>query len=360
MRTVVVELPRPYPVLIGEAASAALIERLEALHPKVSPSAWALVSDARVEALHGRRLRRSLAAWGAPAATVLLPEREAAKTWEVAGEAVRRLAQADLDRDALVVALGGGSVGDVAGFAAGVFLRGVDLVNVPTTFLACVDASVGGKTGVNLPEAKNLAGVFHQPRAVVVDLAFLATLPESGWRDGWAETVKIAITSDPRLFELLERAGPARDTDLVREVVERACRAKARIVALDEREDGARKVLNFGHTVGHAIEAAGGFVRWSHGEAVALGISCALELGVRLGVTAPAMAERCRGLLRRCGLPVEGSGFAPEDLHPFLARDKKREAGRTVVLLTVDLGRPILRALPPGDADLDAAIRAIA
>jgi 3-dehydroquinate synthase len=360
LRTVTVDVGGGYPVWVRRGGCAEAGALLGSLAPPLLPSAWAVASDRRVERLHGLTLRRGLAGWGEPAVTLRLPERERAKTWGVAGRALRRLAAAALDRQALVVCLGGGSVGDVGGFLAGTYLRGIAFVNVPTTLLAMVDAAIGGKTGVNLPEGKNLAGVFHQPRAVIVDLDLLATLPAPEWRNGWAEMIKIAITSDPELFERLESDERIREPGALDAVVERACRAKATIVSADERESGPRRVLNFGHTVGHAIEAAGGFARMSHGESVALGIACALELGVRLGVTAPALAERCRALLQRFGLPIGGSGFGPEELAPFLKRDKKIEAGSTSVLLTVEIGQPILRRLVPGDPDLDEAIRSIA
>ncbi len=360
LATARVETARPYPVWITRGGSRRAADLLTELDPPLTPSGWALVSDERVSALHGSALRSGLAAWGDPLVVLALPERERAKTWETAGQALRGLAQAGLERGGAVVCLGGGSVGDLGGFLAAVYARGLSFVNVPTTLLAVVDASIGGKTGVNLPEGKNLAGVFHQPRAVLVDLDLLATLPAPEWRNGWAEVIKIAITSDPPLVELLESGAPREDPAALERAVERACRAKAAIVSADEREAEGRKVLNFGHTVGHAIEAAGGYARWSHGESVALGIACELELGVRLGVTPAAVARRATALLESYGLPVRGSGFGPEDLEPFLRRDKKQERGKANVLLTVQMGRPILRRLPPGHPDLREAIRSVA
>jgi 3-dehydroquinate synthase len=363
-RTVVVRTPAPHPVVLGRGAAARAAAVLAGLEAPLAPRPWALVTDEAVLALHGAALRAGLAGWPAPAATVLLPRGEEGKTWEAAGSALRRLARAGLGRDAAVICLGGGAVGDAGGFVAAVFLRGVAHVNVPTTLLAAVDAAVGGKTGVDLPEGKNLAGAFHQPRAVLVDPDLLATLPPREWRSGWAEVIKIGVTSDPELLDLLERAAPdaggAVPPDVLEDAVERACRAKAAVVGADEREADARRILNFGHTVGHAIEAAGGFARWRHGEAVALGMACVLELGVRTRVTPPAFAERVRRLLERYGLPVSGAGYGPEDLAPFLLRDKKVQAGEPVVVLTAGAGRPILRRFSPGDPDLHAAIRSVA
>jgi 3-dehydroquinate synthase len=360
LATVPVETVAPYPVWItrGGLRRAGALGR--ELAPPLAPSGWALVSDARVAALHAPALLDGLADWGEPVAQVLLPEGEDAKTWDALGGLLRRLAQAGLKRSGAVVTLGGGSIGDAGGLAAALYARGVALVQAPTTLLAMVDASIGGKTGVDLPEGKNLAGAFHQPRAVLVDLTVLDSLPSAEWRNGWAEIIKIAITSDPELFELLERTAPPVSTQVLERAVERACRAKAAIVAADEREAGLRKVLNFGHTVGHAIEAAGGYARWGHGEAVALGIACELDLGVRLGVTPRALAARGIGLLERYGLPVRGAGFGPRELEPFLRRDKKNERGETAVMLTVQMGNPILRRLPPGHPQLREAILAIA
>ncbi|MBA2565227.1 MAG: 3-dehydroquinate synthase [Gemmatimonadetes bacterium] len=359
-RVVTVATAVGYPVLIGRGIAGRAAELLAGRGGLTAPRAWALATDGRVSGLHAATLLRGLDSWGGPAETLLLPERERAKTWDVAGEALRRLAAREIGRDGLLVAFGGGAVGDAAGFVAGTYLRGIGFLNAPTTLLAMVDAAVGGKTGLNLPEGKNLVGVFHQPRAVLADLELLATLPEEEWRNGWAETIKIAITSEPALFRLLEATGPSREHPFVEEAVVRACRAKATIVAADEREAGLRRVLNFGHTAGHAVEAAGHFERFSHGQSVALGISWALELGVRLGVTAPSLAGRCRELLERFGLPVRGAGFPPDELLPFLRRDKKAYGGEVAVVLTVDIGKPILRRLPPADADLREALRSIA
>lgn len=348
-----------YPVWITRGGVPRAAELLEALDPPLRPPAWALLTDERVSALHSAALREGLAGWPAPAMVHALPA-DGAKTWDAAGLALRRLAAAGVGRDGALVCLGGGAVGDAGGFVAGTYLRGVDFVNVPTTLLAVVDAAIGGKTGLDLPEGKNLVGVFHQPRAVLADLDLLSTLPAPAWREGWAEVIKIALICDRALVEGLEAWGPEPAGRNLLAAVERAVRAKAAIVAADEREAGPRRILNFGHTVGHALEAAGGYRRWSHGEAVALGMACALELGVRLDVTPPPLAARARALLRRFGLPTEGAGLEPADLGPFLARDKKAREGELVLVLIREIGKPILRRLAPGHPALDAAIRAVA
>jgi 3-dehydroquinate synthase len=358
-RTIRVACGTGYPIWITRGGVTVAGGLLASLDPPLQGSTWALVSDPVVAALHGVPLRRGLADWTARAA-VLLPAGEEAKTWHVAGDALRRLTASGLDRDGVLVCLGGGSVGDVGGFLAGLYLRGIAFVNVPSTLLAMVDASIGGKTGVNLPEGKNLAGLFHHPRAVLIDLELLATLPAPEWRNGWAEIVKVAITSDAALFKLLETHGPSTEEGVLDRCVERACSVKAAVVSADERDAGPRQILNFGHTVGHAIEAAGGYARHSHGEAVALGMACALELGVRLRVTPEPVALRCRELIERLGLPLAGSGFAPDELAPFLLRDKKAGRGRLAVVLTVEIGNSIIRRLLPDDPDLEGAIRSVA
>ena len=256
------------------------------------------------------------------------------------------------DRNACFVALGGGVVGDITGFASASVLRGVEFVQVPTTLLAMVDASVGGKTGINLPEGKNLVGAFHQPRAVVIDLDFLKTLPARETRAGWAEIIKTAAIRDAALFrrisrqrqELLKgRPGPLGD------VVARCVRIKATVVEADERESGLRRILNFGHTLAHGIEAAQGYGGLLHGEAVSVGMVFAARLGEALGHTPPGVTDRIEELLASYGLPVGLRRGDASRILSAMARDKKRGPhGLRWVFLT-GVGRTIVvDGVPPG------------
>jgi 3-dehydroquinate synthase len=257
-----------------------------------------------------------------------LPAGEASKTLTEMGHTVEWLAKQPFDRRAAVIGVGGGATTDHAGFAAAIYLRGIPFALVPTTLLAMVDASVGGKTGVDLSAGKNLVGAFHQPRAVVADVGFLETLPDRERIAGLAEVVKCGFIADPGLLDLLERTGPALSLDEHVEIITRAVRVKADVVASDEREGGRRAILNFGHTVGHALEAASGY-ELLHGEAVALGMVAALELGAARGIGSRALADRARALLQRLGLPVDFERRLVQQVWAALAVDKKRR-GQTI------------------------------
>jgi 3-dehydroquinate synthase len=266
---------------------------------------------------------------------VLVPDGEEAKTLGTLEVVYHRLAGIPLHRDDVVVALGGGVVGDLAGFAAATWNRGVGLVQLPTTLLSQVDAAIGGKTGVNLPEGKNLVGAFHQPLAVIADTVTLATLPARERRAGLGEAVKYGFIADPVVLELLERepdAAQAGDPVVLAEVVRRGVAVKAEIVAADEREGGRRALLNYGHTVGHAIEALTGYGTYRHGEAVALGMVFAARLGERLGVSQAGLAARTVELLAALGLPTRGLLLDPAVVWEVLARDKKHRGGVRFVL----------------------------
>jgi 3-dehydroquinate synthase len=295
----------------------------------------ALVTNEPVARLYGARAGQALAGAGLDVTTITVPDGEQAKTLDVLGDLYRRLARIPLQRSDVVVALGGGVVGDLAGFAAATFNRGVALVQVPTTLLAMVDAAVGGKTGVNLPEGKNLVGAFHQPRAVVADVDVLATLGERERRAGLGEVAKYGFIADPHVLTLLERdpdGAVAGDAALIADLVARGVAVKARVVAADERESGPRMLLNYGHTVGHAIETLTAYGRYLHGEAVALGMVFAARLGERMGVTAPGLARRTVALLDRLGLPTRGAGLDPDAVWDVLTRDKKALGGVRFVL----------------------------
>ena len=268
---------------------------------------------------------------------VILDDGEQHKTLDTFGHIVDRLLRAGFSRDCVVIALGGGVVGDIAGFAAGCYQRGVPFIQVPTTLLAQVDSSVGGKTGVNHPLGKNMIGVFHQPVCVLADMATLHSLPDGELRAGLAEVVKYALITDFPFFSWLEEHAEAllaRDGEALAGAVRRCCEIKAEIVARDEREGGARALLNLGHTFGHAIEAGLGYGRWRHGEAVAAGICAAADLSRRMGWIREAELERIRRLFSRLALPTR----IPRELPParmleLMARDKKVQQGRLRLIL---------------------------
>ncbi len=307
----------------------------------------ALVSDARVHRLYGARVRRSLARAGLVAeGSLVVPAGERSKSLAAAARLYEGFAQRGLERGRPVIALGGGVVGDLAGFAAATWLRGVPLVLVPTSLLAQVDASIGGKTAVDLPTGKNLVGAFHQPRLVVIDPRVLRTLPRRHLRSGLAEVAKVGFALDAPLVRLLERnaplwragiASPAAATAL-RQVLERAVRAKLRIVTKDPREGGARALLNYGHTTGHALELLGEYRRWLHGEAVALGMLVAARLAVRRGILAAAVEARQAHLLRALGLPRALPPISARKIWSAMRLDKKRAAGSQRFVLTQGVG----------------------
>ncbi len=292
-----------------------------------APSSIVLVTDSNVQRARGSAIDASLRPLAARITRVTLPPGESHKTLASVATIWDAALGAGVDRDAVVVAVGGGVVGDLAGFAAACLLRGVRLVQVPTTLLSMVDSSVGGKTGFDHAVGKNLIGAFHQPSAVVADLAHLATLPGRERAAGLAEVVKIAFATDLPLLELLERSAPALAVgaiDALVPVVRTAIEAKIRVVRDDERETGPRALLNLGHTVGHAIEAHGGYARWLHGEAIAIGTVVEMRATAALGWTAPSLVERATALFAALGLPTHVDRAELAASWPFVASDKKR------------------------------------
>lgn len=310
------------------------LEHVEGRLPEVVGrcSGTLLVTDTTVGRLHGAPVRRALAALGAPTSEVQLEPGEEHKNLRGLERIYQGAYDASLDRSGALVGLGGGVVTDMTGFAAATWMRGVRWVGVPTTLLAMVDASVGGKTAVDFRTAKNSVGAFWQPAGVLCDVATLRTESERAYRSALAEVVKTALIGDAELFTLLEEQGEAvlqREVAVVRDVVERCVRVKAHVVARDEREQGRRAVLNLGHTVGHALEAAGGYTTLTHGEAVSLGLVAALRIGRRLGQTPEELETRCMALLERLGLPRHLTSSALDDAVALLGHDKKR-AGRAL------------------------------
>lgn len=345
-RPVIVPVPlesHPYEVVIADGA-------LGRAHDHLAPYARAgrllVVSDEAVWAAQGERLTRGLAP--VSAVPILVPPGEASKSWPVLAQVIDRLLAAGIERSDHIVALGGGVVGDLAGFAAAIANRGCGFVQIPTTLLAQVDSSVGGKTGINVAAGKNLVGAFHQPALVLIDPACLATLPPREVRAGYAEIAKYALIEDPDLFAWLEvNAGAviAGDPAVRVQAIAAAVAGKARIVAADERETtGRRALLNLGHTFGHALEAAAGYGgTLLHGEAVAVGIVLAFGFSVQRGLCAPGDADRVAAHFAAVGLPTTLSGIGnaatPARLAALMGADKKRRNGRVSFILTRGVGR---------------------
>jgi 3-dehydroquinate synthase len=341
---------RSYPILIG----AGLLGRADVLDGAVGARDVLVVTNDVVAPLYLDRVRGALG--GRRVEAVVLPDGERHKNLDAVSRVIDALVAARMNRDACVLALGGGVVGDVAGFAAASYQRGIDYVQAPTTLLAQVDSSVGGKTGVNHPGGKNLIGAFHQPRAVVADTAALATLPARELRAGYAEVLKYGLALDAAFLEWLEAEGAAvlsLDPSAVAGAVRRCCELKAAVVAEDEREHGRRALLNLGHTFGHAIEAAEGYGEWLHGEAVGVGLLMAADLSHRLGWLAAGDIARVRGCLERAGLPVEAPRIGAARALALMGMDKKVLGGRIRLVLLRRLGHAIVT----GDYD-DQALAA--
>lgn len=327
-----------YDVVVEAGAT----DRVPALLRAHAPAfRYAVVSDSRVAALHGRAIRDRCVAAGLEADLFVFPEGEASKTRATWATLTDQMLAAGHARDSAVVAVGGGVTTDLGGFLAATFMRGVPVVQVPTSYLAMIDASVGGKTGVDVPQGKNLVGAFHPPRLVLIDPTVLATLSGEERAQGLVEAFKHGATLDSAYFEMLEAhlAGLLdAQTDVALSVVARSVELKARVVEMDEREGGYRQVLNFGHTLGHAIEAASDY-RVGHGTAVAAGMLLEAELGERLGVTAPGTRERLERGLDGLALPVLPT-LDPERVVSYLSADKKARSGRARYVLLRHLGEP--------------------
>lgn len=346
---------RPYQIIVG----AGLLDDLGAQVPIPLHARRVLLVTQPPLSRHGyvQRVQKALEAARLEVLVHEVPDGEGAKSPDVLASIWHVCANWPLGRDDLLVALGGGVVGDLAGFAAASWMRGVAFVQVPTTLLAMVDAAIGGKTGVNLPEGKNLVGAFHQPIAVAADLEVLRSLPERLRIEGSAEIIKAALLADELLLERIERNPDGirtGDIELLSSLVLRAAAIKARIVASDEREAGERAYLNLGHTYGHALETLAGYGTYLHGEAVSVGLIVALEIGSELGLTSHAVVERVHRCLAAVGLPTDVPVLDRTALHTTLARDKKARDGVRMVLLR-DIGDPSLEYVQPQilDAVLD-------
>jgi 3-dehydroquinate synthase len=347
---------RSYPIHIG----AGLLDRAELFAPHVALRRAAVVTNETVAPLFAARLEATLGRAGANVLRVVLPDGESFKTLETLNRVFDALLGANADRRTVIVALGGGVVGDIAGFAAATYQRGVPYLQVPTTLLAQVDSSVGGKTAVNHELGKNMIGAFHQPLAVVADTDTLASLPERELAAGLAEVVKHGAIRDAAFLDWIERNAAAlrrRDPDALRHAIRRSCEIKAQVVSEDERETGARALLNFGHTFGHAIESGMGYGSWLHGEAVAAGMALAARFSARQGRLPAAAAERFVGVLDKLGLRVEAPRMTPERWLEFMARDKKNRDGRITLILLEALGKASI-VNDASAADLEAFLSA--
>jgi len=299
---------------------------------------YAIITDSIVKNLYGRKLQRLIENQGLKAKLIDFPAGEVSKNWVEAGNLGRKLAKLGFDRDSLIVALGGGVVGDLAGFVASFYLRGINYVQIPTTLLAQVDSSIGGKTGIDIPEGKNLFGSFYQPKAVFIDIEFLKTLPETEIKNGLAEIIKYGMTQNRELFEFLKKNIEKRDENFYLKVIEASAQIKSRIVELDEKENELRKILNYGHTIGHAIEGIKRYKGITHGEAVALGMVYEGRISSKLGFLKRNDLERQNKLIDRAGLPTRYKGNI-EGLIKIMRRDKKSRNEKLYFVLPLKIGK---------------------
>ena len=337
MKTIKVLASKPYNVYIG----AGLLDHAgELLRPVLRGDAAMAVTDDAVGPLYLERLKAALSSAGLRVSEHVIPRGEASKNAENYLRLLSAMAEYGLTRADTVVALGGGVVGDLAGFAAATYMRGVGFVQIPTTLLAAVDASVGGKTAIDLPQGKNLAGAFYQPDAVVCDVSLLETLPEPVFRDGMAEVIKYAFIAETPLLERLKSPVSAQ----LEEIVALCVSIKRDIVCADERESGARKLLNFGHTVGHAIEKCSGYAV-PHGRAVAAGMAVITRAAVHAGLCPPEVARALEELLIKYNLPAD-THFSARELAAAALADKKRSGDGISLVLPVSLGQCVIREMP--------------
>ncbi len=347
MKTLSVGLAdRAYPIHIGSG----LLERAADLLALDARVRGVIVTNAVVAAHYLAPLKASLRRSGAQVDVVLMPDGEAHKNWSTLDDLLTRLLELRVERSTLLIALGGGVIGDITGFAAAICQRGIPFVQVPTTLLAQVDSSVGGKTGVNHALGKNMIGAFWQPRCVLIDTNCLRTLPDRELRAGIAEVIKYGAIRDVEFFAWLEHemhALLAKDPTALAHAIHRSCAIKAEIVAADERESGERALLNFGHTFGHAIEAAQGYGAWLHGEAVAAGMVCAAILSERVSGLTRADASRLTALIGAAGLPIAPPKMPAERWLDLMRRDKKVERGAMRFVLLNRLGFAAVRADVP-------------
>ncbi|MGR2682236.1 3-dehydroquinate synthase [Chromobacterium haemolyticum] len=332
-----------YPIHIGRD----LLEQVELLLPHLPLPKVAIVSNETVAPLYLPRLQQALARHRIDSFSVVLPDGEQHKDWSTLNLIFDALLSRNAERKTTLIALGGGVVGDMTGFAAACYQRGAPFIQIPTTLLAQVDSSVGGKTAINHPQGKNMIGAFYQPKAVIADMSLLDTLPERELSAGLAEVIKYGLLGDAVFLGWLEENMPrlrARDPDALQHAVKRSCEMKADIVGQDEKEQGVRALLNLGHTFGHAIEAGLGYGAWLHGEAIGAGMVLAAAASAELGWLSSSDVERVRGLVAAAGLPVKSPRMPLARWLELMSHDKKVEAGTIRFVLLQQLGRATIQA----------------
>lgn len=353
MKTITVDLAatqseRSYPIHIGNG----ILSQSQIILKHLPRKRVAIVTNTTVAPLYLERLRSALESHGVASIPIILPDGEEHKNWQTLNLIFDTLLENRCERSTPVIALGGGVVGDLAGFAAATYLRGVPFIQFPTTLLAQVDSSVGGKTGINHPLGKNMIGSFYQPKAVVADSTTLDTLPERELRAGIAEIIKYGLIRDPVFFDWIEQNMAkllARDSEILIEAIRRSCMNKAEVVQTDERESGVRALLNLGHTFGHAIENAMGYGRWLHGEAVAAGTVLAAELSARMNMIDRIEVERIRRIYVLAGLPVVAPSLGPEKYLSLMGLDKKVEGGKMRFILLRRIGEAMVHSFVPAE-----------
>lgn len=349
MQTLTVGLAdRSYPIHIGSG----LLGRADLLLPHVPHKKTMVVTNTTVAPLYLETLRSMLQSHGVDVISTILPDGEKYKNIETLTLIYDALLTNRCERSTPLIALGGGVVGDMTGYAAATYLRGVPFIQIPTTLLAQVDSSVGGKTGINHPLGKNMIGAFYQPQVVLADIATLNTLPDQELRAGIAEVIKYGLIRDPSFFEWLEMNMErllARDAEVLQYAIARSCQNKAEVVAADERESGERALLNLGHTFGHAIETGMGYGAWLHGEAVAAGTIMALDLSYRLGWISEQDVTRVRYLFEKAGLPVTAPALGVEKYQQLMGLDKKVMGGKIRFVLLKAIGRAVVSGDVPAD-----------
>ncbi len=353
MKRIPVDTPsRSYDVVVGDG----ILEEAGQLIPKRDEEAVVILTDRRVRAHWWDVVKKALNARETKLVLLEVNPGENSKSFASAGNLLRRMARRSIRRHDLLVTLGGGVMTDLGGFVASIYQRGIPLVHLPTSLVAQVDVAIGGKTAVNLPQGKNLTGTFYQPAAVIADTSTLSTLPHREYVSGLAEVIKYGLTLDPELLRLVEDAEPvrSRDPDFLEEIVSRCAQLKGRIVSEDEMDTSTRAVLNYGHTLGHALEAHGGYKRWLHGEAIAVGMVFAAELSREMGLLSEDVVAEHRRILQMHGLPVSAP-FDPEEIAKRWSMDKKHLHGQRWVLLSNLAEWKLVEDV--GSSEIQAALR---